>query len=188
MNSINIRFFCFLLKASPLISHQVRWRWSSPQSPSPHTSATLHCCAARCQATRRPLSAGRRTGRTCHWPLTLTLAWRCSRPAPCRSAVSSRRTLPRTAVWLTTPAAPGRGQTPSSVCSQVTDRTVMHCKHMAAWLIDLLDDWLTWHHTCSFGPHASNSFINKSTCLKEQLQQTVLNIQSCYNEVRHSFI
>lgn len=134
VNSINtFSINSFWLTAPTLVSLQVHWRWLYPQSLSPHTLATLHCCAVRYQAIQRPSSGGRRTGRTCLRHLTQNLAWQCSHPAPCRSAASNRRTLQRTAVWLTTPAAPERGRTPSYECSQVTD--------MAAWFIDLLVDW-----------------------------------------------
>lgn len=101
---------------------QVLWRWLFPLSPSPHTLETPPCCAARSQGTRRLSFAGRRTGRTCHWPLTLTLGWRRCRLARCRSAVSSHRTRLRTVVWPTTPGAPGREQMQSSECSQVTEQ------------------------------------------------------------------
>ena len=116
-----------LIVPPPLVSLQDLWRWSSPPSLSPHTSVTQPFYAVRSPATRHPSSAGRRTGRTCRGPLTQMPVWRCCRPALCRSAVSSRRIQPLTAVWPTTRAAPGRDRTPSCECSQVTRA------HMAAW-------------------------------------------------------
>lgn len=113
--------FCPKPLPPSLLSHQVLWRWSSPPSQSPRILATRLCCAARSPVTRRLSSVGRRTGRTYQWPLTPNLAWLCCRLARCRSAVSSLQTRPRTAVWLTTLAAPGRGRMPSSECFQVRE-------------------------------------------------------------------
>lgn len=114
--------FLFGHKPLPSCDLQVHWRWSSPPSLFPRTLVTLPCCAARSLVSQHPSSAGRRTGKISQWPLTPTPVWQCCHPARCRSAVSSHQTQPHIAVWLTTPAALGRGQMRNSECSQVTNQ------------------------------------------------------------------